>query len=411
MEPDAVVAPETPEQIARVLQACTEEKIAVVPVGSGLHQHYGNPPQPPFVAVGVSGISQVEHYDPGDLTIGIGAGATLREVEALVAANGQWLPVLSYPGRCASGGATVGGMLATAQHGPLKHAFGGVRDFCIGVRFTSGDGKRGKGGGRVVKNVAGYDFMKLMIASYGTLGIITSASFKLFPRPRNTATFVCRFSNSGEAVAFRDRILGSVLAPLALEVVSPGAAAILHGEAAFERCWRILVRAGGSDRQISRYRSELGEAIASELSGEEESSAWALMDDFEFKLPPNSMLLAVSCPIAGVAEALAAGERACRERGLELACLGRAGTGTLMMAVIDPGGAREPLLGALHALRAALPPRVSAALRRCPAGMLMASSGDAASRWQVRSDELELIRTVKNSLDPAWILNRGRYFA
>ena len=93
--------------------------------------------------------------------------------------------------------ATVGGVLATASHGPLRHGYGALRDFCIGIRFVTGDGRRAKGGGRVVKNVAGYDLMKLLIGSYGTLAVITSASFKLFPAPRQTRTFLAEFWHFG----------------------------------------------------------------------------------------------------------------------------------------------------------------------------------------------------------------------
>ena len=82
--------------------------------------------------------------------------------------------------------ASIGGILATNLTGPLRHGFGGLRDYCIGIRFVTGDGRKAKGGGRVVKNVAGYDLMKLLIGSQGTLAVITSASFKLFPAPRQT---------------------------------------------------------------------------------------------------------------------------------------------------------------------------------------------------------------------------------
>ena len=116
----------------------------------------------------------LEHYDPGDLTIGVGAGCSLTEINQALNKHGQFLPVdPPHPEL-----ATVGGLLATAAHGPLRHSYGGLRDFCIGISFVTGDGIIAKGGGRVVKNVAGYDLMKLLIGSHGTLAVISSANFR-----------------------------------------------------------------------------------------------------------------------------------------------------------------------------------------------------------------------------------------
>ena len=140
-----------------------------------------------------SRLAEVEHYDPGDLTIGVGAGWTIAHLSAKVADDKLFFagdPAL--PER-----ATVGGLLATGLYGPHRHGYGGLRDYCIGVRFVTGDGRKAKGGGRVVKNVAGYDMMKLLIGSWGTLGIITSASFKLFPAPRQTQHVRFVFPNCG----------------------------------------------------------------------------------------------------------------------------------------------------------------------------------------------------------------------
>src|SRR5581483_10897550 len=121
----------------------------------------------------------VEHYDPGDLTIGVGAGATIGEIDSMLRDQRQLLPIdIAHSDR-----ATIGGAMSVAAHGPLKHFYGGIREFCLGVRYVTADGKVAKAGARVVKNVAGFDVMKLLIGSYGSLAVITSASFKLFPAP------------------------------------------------------------------------------------------------------------------------------------------------------------------------------------------------------------------------------------
>ena len=134
----------------------------------------------------------------------------------------------------------------------------------------TGDGRRAKGGGRVVKNVAGYDLMKLLIGSYGTLAVITSASFKLFPAPRQTRTFLAEFGTPKEALEFRDRVLRSPLSPMCLEMVSPGARKLMRPEMTSD-AWVICVRAAGSDAVLARYRKELGSAITRELEGDRRS--------------------------------------------------------------------------------------------------------------------------------------------
>ena len=222
-------------------------------------------------------LNQVEHYDPADLTVGVGAGMTVAELNALVA-----------PGKLMFGCdpaspelSTLGGVLAASKHGPLRQGYGGVRDFCIGIRFVTGDGRRAKGGGRVVKNVAGYDLMKLLIGSYGTLAVITSASFKLFPAPRQTRTFLAEFATWQEALKFRDQVVRSPLAPMCLELVSRGARKIMRPDMA-EDAWVMCVRAAGSDAVLARYRRELGAAITREVEGDSERQMWKAVEQSPF---------------------------------------------------------------------------------------------------------------------------------
>ena len=192
----------------------------MVPAGGFTQQQVGNLPRPIDVLLFTTRLTAVEHYDPGDLTVGIGAGCTVAQLSAMVAKDGLFFAGdPAQPERC-----TIGGLLATGRYGPLRHGYGGLRDYCIGVRFVTGDGRKAKGGGRVVKNVAGYDMMKLLIGSQGTLGIITGASFKLFPAPRQTRTFVATFPECRRgASSSGHQVLRSPLDPICLELVSPQA--------------------------------------------------------------------------------------------------------------------------------------------------------------------------------------------
>src|SRR5262249_46460303 len=153
-----------------------------------------------------------------------------------------------------------------------------------------------KGGGRVVKNVAGYDLMKLLTGSYGSLAVITRVNFKVFPRPRQTRTFICSFHSLEEALKFRTRIFGSPLTPMCMEIVSPQAPEYLRDAAPVEDPddympqrpvslpaveWQIVVRAAGSDNVLARYSRELGSAITRTLEGAEEERFWSWVSHFE----------------------------------------------------------------------------------------------------------------------------------
>jgi glycolate oxidase FAD binding subunit len=413
-----VVEPACAEETAAVLHLANQQGLNVVPLGGGTKSGFGHPGAPADLILSTRRLNQVSYYDPGDLTFGVGAGATVAAVESTLAQHGQFLPFDSMqPGRT-----TVGGVLATNAHGPLKHFYGGVRDYCIGIEFATVDGKVVKGGGRVVKNVAGFDLMKLMIGSQGTLGVITGANFKVFPRPKQTRTFIASFSNLKDALEYRDRVVRSALTPLCLEIASPSAQeyfgeppVVRHPDdyspsapVTQRREWRVYVRAAGSDRILARYRSEL--EAGSQLSDSEEAVLWQHISGFEPSVMArhhNAMVIHMSVPSASVATAIQAAENAALDNSCFAAIIGRAAQGALVGAVI-PLAIGPP--SAMHyaniasALRAALPRDASVIVARCPA--------EARTRfdvWGSSPTDIAMIRKVREALDPKGTLSRGRF--
>jgi glycolate oxidase FAD binding subunit len=300
--------------------------------------------------------------------------------------------------------ATVGGILATASHGPLRHGYGALRDFCIGIRFVTGDGRRAKGGGRVVKNVAGYDLMKLLIGSYGTLAVITSASFKLFPAPRQTRTFLAEFKTAKEALEFRDRVVRSPLAPICLELVSPIARKMMRPEMTSD-AWVICVRASGSDAVLARYRKELGAAVTRELEGDGERKMWRVVEDFPV-LPVGSdhsaqesgqplvfELTVWPREVAAVVDTLL---DVTTTGGTDVGIVGRVGVGHLLVRVGngEPGGP-----GRTRAMVSALRTKLGDRL-----GVKVLGARDP---WPIAPSHLASMRAVKQALDPNNVL-RGR---
>ena len=186
--PAAVVYPGSADEVGAILHLANARDLVVAPAGGLTKQQIGCVPERIDILLSTARLNKVEEYDPGDLTIAVQAGMPFAEMQRQLGEHQQWVP-------CDAASlehATIGGLLATGAAGPLKSTFGHMRDFCIGVQFVTADGKVVKGGGRVVKNVAGYDLMKLLTGSYGSLAVITRANFKVFPRPRQTRTLPAR---------------------------------------------------------------------------------------------------------------------------------------------------------------------------------------------------------------------------
>jgi glycolate dehydrogenase FAD-binding subunit len=390
------VSPASPEEVAAVLGLANEHRLSVGPAGGSTE--FNAAELRADIVLHTNRLTQVEHYDHADLTVGVGAGTTVAQLNAMVnAANLMFAADPPLPERC-----TVGGLLATAGHGPLRHGFGAVRDYCIGVRFVTGDGRRAKGGGRVVKNVAGYDLMKLLIGSYGSLAVITSASFKLFPAPRQTRTFLAEFASAKEALEFRDRVGRSPLSPMCLELVSPGARRMMRPEL-LEDAWVMCLRAAGSDAVLARYRKELGMAITREVERDGERMMWKVLADFPQAMPGATgtspvVTIHATTPPTQTLMVLEFLEASASSFDLEIGMIGRVGVGHVLAALSRPGDDRPPAMDGL----------VNALCTRFPETCIKVAG--APNPWPVRPANLAQMQAVKRALDPAHIL-RGREIA
>ncbi|HVM97236.1 MAG TPA: FAD-binding oxidoreductase, partial [Candidatus Acidoferrales bacterium] len=215
MAPSAVLYPASVANVGDCLATAHELGLGIVPVGNGTQLGLGNPPRRYDAALSLRSLRRIVAQEPGDMTVTVEAGCTLAELNSRLSTAGQWLP-LDPP--CPEH-TTVGGLIATDAWGPSRFSQGKVRDLLIGISVVLADGRAVHGGGRVVKNVAGYDLMKLFAGSFGTLGIITEATFKLRPRPELSSVMVCEAANLPEAVEVGLEILGAPLAPQFVSVV------------------------------------------------------------------------------------------------------------------------------------------------------------------------------------------------
>jgi len=222
---DCTVYPNTQEELAAVIAWAGKNRCAVLPCGSGSKLDWGglvklDPANPPgagrIAAASTARLNRLVEHAVGDLTVTAEAGMKFADLQLLLAAAGQFLPIdPAYPQQ-----ATLGGIVATADAGSLRHRYRGVRDLLLGMSFVRSDGKIAVAGGRVVKNVAGYDLMKLFTGAYGTLGVISQVTFRVYPLPESSGTVVL----TGEVNALSQTaqiLLSSALTPSAIDLLSP----------------------------------------------------------------------------------------------------------------------------------------------------------------------------------------------
>jgi glycolate oxidase FAD binding subunit len=211
-----VVYPQDQAKLAAVMTRAHEQKWRVLTCGHRSKLGWGNPAADIDIVISTQWLNRVIDHAVGDLTVTVEAGIPFAALQTRLAAENQILALdPAYPDH-----ATIGGIIATQDAGPLRHRYGGVRDMLLGVTFVRADGQITKAGGRVVKNVAGYDLMKLLTGSLGTLGIMTQMTLRLYPRPEQGATVLFCGNVSDIEKTTRD-LINSTLTPTAVEILTP----------------------------------------------------------------------------------------------------------------------------------------------------------------------------------------------
>jgi glycolate oxidase FAD binding subunit len=381
--PASVVTPASTAEAAEVLRAAAADGRTVLFRGAGTKQDWGAPPRQVDLIVDTARLTGVVEHAAGDLITVVRAGTAVSELAEKLAPAGQQL-ALDTP----LPGATIGGTVAVNTSGPRRMLYGTVRDLLIGVTVVRADGTVARAGGKVVKNVAGYDLGKLITGSYGTLGLITECAFRLHPLPAATAVVSRRVGSAQATAQLCAAILGAQIVPSALEVDAPPhgitqVAVLLEG-----------VSAGVAARARTAQRLLAGDAVIAESPPD----WWA-----SYPWRPGDIGLKLTATLSRAPLLLAAAQSVRDRYGVPLSARGSAGSGVLyagMPANTDPA-------------RAA---RVIADLRAAAgqaAGHAVVLTAPAAVRESVDLwgpvPGLDLMRQVKRQFDPDGRLAPGRF--
>ncbi len=213
--PDYLIYPENELALSEIVTFASNNKQKIIICGNGTKLDWGGLVTQADLVISTRNLDRIIEHAVDDLTLTVEAGVTLKQIQKILKPFNQFLPLdPSYPET-----ATIGGIVATADSGSLRQRYGGVRDLILGLSFVRADGAIAKAGGRVVKNVAGYDLMKLFTGSYGTLGIISQVTLRLYPLPPVSATIT--LTGDAEAIEKARQILvNSALTPTAADIIS-----------------------------------------------------------------------------------------------------------------------------------------------------------------------------------------------
>ena len=371
--------------MAELLRRASDQRLSVVIRGAGTKTDWGRPPGTIDAILSTRGLNRVLSHEHGDLTATIEAGATLRDVNLALSRQHQWLPL----DPAFDTEATIGGILATNDSGPLRHRFGTPRDLVIGTQVATADGLLAKSGGQVVKNVAGYDLSKLLAGSFGSLAAIVTATFKLSPLPTASRTLLVTARDAGDLTRLVQDVMASQLEPIAFEIHLP------EGFRPASIALRFASVAAAVDAQVATANSlPATKGLATQsLDGDAEAAFWR---EHNAGVWARSGAVVRASWLPANLDQVLAGLKAC---GTSVELIGRAGVGAGLVRI---DGDLQAQAAAIAQLRA------SSTFGNV---VLLRGSNELKAIvdvWGSHHGREPLFASLKRAFDPQGILNADR---
>ncbi|MDE2785663.1 MAG: FAD-binding oxidoreductase [Chloroflexota bacterium] len=405
--PLAVVRPPDADEVATVMAWAHRSGVAIYPFGGRTLSEMGNPPARPGIALDLTGLNRVVDFQPADLTVSVQAGVTLAQLNEVLAQDGKHVPIAAP----LSGRATVGGTLATGISGPLRSAYGLPRDWLIGISVVGADGTPTKAGGKVVKNVTGYDLNRLYTGSLGTLAVITEATFKLAPAPTDWAVIVAAFSGVDAAAEAAQNLQGQFYAPLGLHVLTGEATQRIAPSMAGSAL--SIAISGGRPASMKRRVEEttalwapVANTVHAATGDEADALIRALTDLPADADSPPAICVRINTQPSALREVLAFADVPLGQ-GPPPSVVADVGFGGGRLLWWDDAASADPdeLAAGLRRIQSAAADLGGGAIvERCP--------DDAKARidvWGAEPSGMQIMRRLKRQFDPQNLLNPGRF--
>ncbi len=385
VEPSLVVEPGSVEEISAVMKLASGEGLAVSPRGSGTKTYLGAPPRSLDLVLSTARMDGIIEHVPGDQIVRTQSGVKLAALQEKLAEANQMLGI-DPPEE----GATIGGVVAANASGPRRYRYGTVRDLIIGITVVLADGTVAKAGGKVVKNVAGYDLSKLFTGSLGTLGVIADANFRLHPRPESARTVAVEVETPQAAREAAQAIVHSQVEATAVELHWSDEAKLIS----------VLLESipGGIEAKEERASFLLKEFGEVRTLGDEEAKNLGPLST----VSADEVEIKIGAPPAELATVLDSVLDAAKRRDVTARITGHAGTGVTYAALSGEEGALAEVVDEVREIRTRS--GGSVVVRRAPT-----SFKKRVDVWGPAGDYLGLTRRVKEKFDPGYTMNPGRF--
>jgi len=407
--PGIVLFPNQVEQVSEIMKLASKESLSVIPWGSGTKSALGNKPDSSDVVISTKNLDRIIEHSASDLVATTECGITLKKFQSGLNKEKQFLS-LDPPHLDRK--ATVGGIIATNDSGPERFRYGTVREFLIGLKVVRADGSIFKGGSKVVKNVAGYDLPKLYVGSLGTLGIIVEATFRLYPVPEYSKTYIVSFSDLEKCHNSVMTLLNSDLVITSLEILNPeliNSIAKRNDLDIHDNRYTLAIRIRNVEKAVKDQLSRV-KVICDQKGGEgkvidgaQEKKLWEDISDFPWKLfKAGRVVCKAGVLVTQIPTVLDTVKRLSDESGIKIYVSARAGSGILIISI---KGRVSSALNALKSLRSFVS-SLGGHLIVQEAPSEIKADLDA---WGDIGSGLGIMKRIKFNFDPDNLLNPGRY--
>jgi glycolate oxidase FAD binding subunit len=414
VSPTLVAVPADEAQVAAVLQLADEHRMTVFPHGSGSHMALGNCPASVDVVLSLRRLQSQLAYEPGDMTTTVQAGMRLADLQHTLRPNGQFLAL--DPSAAVT--TTVGGIVAANLSGPRRLLYGSARDLLLGSAVIGINGKRTQAGGRVVKNVTGYDLNKLYIGSLGTLAVIVELTWKVHPLPPGEQTMAVSVTHREDLLPILQWLLQTPLRLNSLVLLNAATVQELAAQldiALTDAAYVFILRVEGSSQVTSHQAQRLSESLQhlplcgtatpQRCDGATSEQLWRGIEELPLSLAasePDCVVSKISLRISEVPDFFHDMQTAASASGISWPVFAHAGHGTAYVRLTSNG---EPMLNQIRTL--------DASVTRLHGRRVIEYAPVAVKRqcdvWGTPGDDFALMRAIKTSFDPHNRLNPGRF--